>query len=331
MKLTDDTALNQTHRPTFTLLTRFAARLAILLGLLFISISGFAQSASQAKIKTAVILPTATGAAKLIYNEVFEGISSQAELDITVITLTNESSIEKVEQEIKAKGSQLVIAVGNASYKLVRQLNTDAVVIAGGISGKPNGIPTVSLTGDPDTTFSELKRVAPNIKNIRLVYNEAVNGWWYDRAQAVAANYDLTITGYIANDIKDGVKLYQQLLDDATAKDTAVWIPLRSVVPSKTILPLLLEKAWGKKLAVISNNPSHTKLGGLIALYPKHNEMGKQLAQFAVSHYKGDKTDHIIGTKALRVAINLRTSSHIGLRLSSKDRARFDKIFPTKR
>lgn len=290
-----------------------------------------ADSKKPEVIKTSVIFPVATGAAKMIYDEVISGIAAHPEIDVSTITISSNENIVEIEKRIKANNSKMIIAVGNRSYKLARQLTNNVLIIAGGISGKPNGIPTVSLTGDPAPAFAELKRVAPHIKNIQLVYNNEINGWWYNRAQKIAANYDLTIIGYPAKDIKQGVKLYEQLLEDAIPKVSAVWIPLRSVVPSKTILPLLLEKAWSKKLAVISNNPSHTKLGSFIAVYPDHKKMGRQLAEFASAHLKGKEIDRIIGTTNLNTAINLRTSSHIGIRLNSKERANFDKIFPTQR
>ena len=296
-----------------------------------LSQSVIAANAPSSPIKTTVILPIATGAAKMIYDEVISGIASHPELEVSTIAISSTENVAAVEERIKANESELIIAVGNRSYKLAKALTTDILIIAGGISGKPNGIPTVSLTGDPAPAFKELKRIAPHIKNIRLVYNDEINGWWYTRAQKVAADYDLKVIGYLATDIKEGVKLYEQLLDHATPKTSAVWIPLRSVVPSKTILPLLLEKAWSKKLAVISNNPSHTKLGGFIAVYPEHKKMGDQLAQFATQHFNGEDIDRIIGTENLNFAINLRTSSHIGIRLSAKERASFDKIFPTQR
>jgi len=315
-------------------LTRKAVSVMAFLCLLIctlLSQSVVAANDTSTPIKTTVILPIATGAAKMIYDEVITGIASHPDLDVSTIAISSKENVEVVEEKIRANKSQLIIAVGNRSYKLAKALTTDILIIAGGISGKPNGIPTVSLTGDPAPAFAELHRIAPHIKNIRLVYNDEINGWWYKRAQKVAADYDLKIIGYPATDIKDGVKLYEQLLEDATPKTSAVWIPLRSVVPSKTILPLLLEKAWSKKLAVISNNPSHTKLGGFIAVYPEHKKMGGQLAQFATQHFKGKDIDRIIGTVNLNFAINLRTSSHIGIRLSAKERASFDKIFPTQR
>lgn len=286
---------------------------------------------SSADIKTSILVPESSGAAKKIYDEVINGVASHTELDISIIRLTGDTTPADIVTQVKNNASELVISIGNKGYKLVKGQDLGMVVVAGGISGKPNGIPTLSLTGDPEPTFRELKALAPHITDLRLVYHEETNGWWYQRAKSIGQKYGIEVIGYKAKDLKTGVKLYEQLLKEAKPKESAVWIPLRSIVPSKTILPLLLEQAWKKKLSVISNNPSHTKLGSLIALYPDHGEMGSQLAEFAIAHYQGNNAPKIVGTTTLRIALNSRTSSHIGLRLSRKDFQRFDKIFPLQR
>jgi putative ABC transport system substrate-binding protein len=291
----------------------------------------FVSNPAVAAVNTLLLVPETQGAAKKIYDEVVAGISSNEALSVSIAKLNKKSTPEWVSGEINYHNAKLVIAVGNMSYKLAQQLDTQATIVAGGISGKPNGIPTLSLTGAPLATLQNLQAVVPAAKNVYLVYNEKMNGWWYRQAQIEAQGLGLTIIGYKANSLKEGVRLYEKLLNDATESTSAVWIPLRGIVPSKTILPLLLEKAWAKKFAVISNNPAHTKLGGLLAVYPNHKGMGIQLADFALAHHEGNSTQKIVGTSALRKAINLRTSSHLGLRFSAKDRAQFNKAFPLAR
>ena len=276
-------------------------------------------------------MPLVAGAAKSIYQDVTEGITSNKDLKISILMVDKTSSIEMVEQHILENNSELVIALGNTSYRLAALLPIDTLVIAGGITGNQSLRPTLSLSSDPEAALKELKRVAPHIEDVMLVYNESLNGWWYHKAKRIAHKYGFNIIGYNAKDIKAGVQSYQQLLDDATPNTSAIWLPLRNIVPSKTILPMLLERAWSKKLAVFSNNPSHTKLGGLMAIYPEHQKMGSQLAEFAADHFQGKTNDTIIGTQELQIAINLRTSSHIGIRLSASDQAGFDKVYPTQR
>jgi putative ABC transport system substrate-binding protein len=250
-------------------------------------------------------------------------------LEVTRISLPRDAKMDWLQAQVDKHEHEIVIAVGNQSYKLCDGLNTASTVIAGGISGQPNGIPTLSLTADPNTAIAHLKRIAPEIRDIRIVYSEPMNGWWYEQAARVASSHGLQIYGYPANDLKQGVELYEQMIDEAVPTHSAIWIPLRSIVPSKTILPYLLGKAWEKKLSVVSNNPSHTKMGGLMALYPEHESMGVQLAEFALAHYKREAgIERITGTKRLRLAVNLRTGAHMGLRFSTEERETFDKIFP---
>ena len=286
---------------------------------------------AEESIPAALIVPEASGVAKKIYDDVVEGILADKRLDIDIITINKETTASDLQPQLEQLDVDMALAIGNTSYKLCEQVKLDGTKIAGGISGAPNGIPTVSLTAHPRETFAELKRIAPEIKQVRLVYNDSINGWWYRLAMAIAPEFNLVVHGYEAEDIKQGVKLFERMLSGATPKETAIWIPLRGIVPSKTILPLVLEKAWSKKLAVISNNPSHTKLGGLLALYPNHSGMGRQIANFAVSQHRGQDKAVITGTHSVRTAINVRTSAHIGIRISSDDEQTFDRIYPVQR
>lgn len=291
-----------------------------------------AKLAEQKRYQAAVLVPKSEGIARKIYTDVVNGIQDEKRLDIRIIEIDKNTSAASIETRINSEPTELLIAIGNTSYKLSKQVQTDAVKIAGGISGAPNGIPTVSLTADPGQTFRTLKQVSPDITTLRLIYHDEINGWWYQRAREVASEFGLQIIGYAAGDIKQGVQLYERLLKEADRDTTAVWIPLRGIVPSKTILPLLLEKAWSKKLSVISNNPSHTKLGGLLALYPEHRSMGRQIADFAIRHVENAEYAPLIeGVTAVKTAVNLRTSSHLGLRFNRSDTSDFDRVYPVQR
>lgn len=303
---------------------------SVLLAICLLTSAGaLAQVGVQNRLVALVVIPESSGPVSVIYDKVVKGIESNGLLEVTRLSLPKDAELAWLQQRVDEHAHQLVIAVGNQSYRLCAQLETPSTLVAGGISGKPNGIPTLSLTGDPDTTLRQLKLIAPDVTDVRLVYNEPMNGWWYEQAVAASTRYGLSIKGYRAENLKEGVKLYERMVEEASPKTTAIWIPLRSIVPSKTILPFLLEKAWAKKLPVVSNNPSHTKLGGLMALYPEHETMGAQLAQFAIAHHSNNATEHrITGTRQLRLAVNLRTGAHIGLRFSTEDRQTFDKTFP---
>lgn len=289
----------------------------------------FVSNIASADVNTLVLVPEVQGSAQKIYDLIVEGVSSHPDLKITILQIDKETTAPWLETQINNYRAQLVIAIGNNAYRLSNRIHSSALIVAGGISGKPNGVPTLSLSSDPNTVLKNIHELLPEVKELRLVYNDQYNGWWYQSALKASKHYGISVIGYQASDLKHGVSLYEKLLADSNNETSAVWIPLKSIVPSKTILPLLLEQAWNKKLSVVSNNPAHTKLGGLLAMYPDHLAMGKQLAQFAFAHYTKKSTAKIIGTNELRLAINLRTSAHLGLNFNAKDRNQFDKVFPT--
>ena len=76
-------------------------------------------------IKTSLIMPLVTGAAKTIYEDVAQGIKSNNNLEISILMIDEASSIRMVEQHILENNSELVIALGNTSYRLAALLPID--------------------------------------------------------------------------------------------------------------------------------------------------------------------------------------------------------------
>lgn len=288
----------------------------------------YPASMAAAQTKATLLVPTVEGLSQKIYNDIIDGIRSNPNLNIHVLEVSKKDTAAQIDEKLSSLNSEIIIALGNRSYKISQQLDNPVLKIAGGISGKPNGIPTVSLTASARKTLEELKARAPQVNELHLVYNQEYNGWWVKQVQEIAPQFDIQIITYETSNIKDGVKQYEAMLKNAPKKTSAIWLPLRSVVPAKTILPLLLRKAWDNKLVVIANNPAYTKLGGMLSLYPNHNLMGKQIAEFALTHHQGVDIEKIQGTETLKKSINTRTSSHLGLRLSNSDLDTFDRIYP---
>lgn len=309
------------------LVTGYAHKLIITL-LLFIFLSA-TSNASDSAINTLVLQPQVKGAAKLIYDSVSQGIALNPRLTLHTQIVSKKTSGEEIDSIIAENDFKLVIAIGNTAAKLAAQLNTPAKVIAGGVASAIKGIPTLSLTADPKTALEQVQQINPNVTEIRVVYSSDLNAWWLDQAKQAEAETGIKVFGYQAENLKQGVRLYETLFAQATSKKTALWIPLKSIVPSKTILPLVLENAWSKKVPVISNNPSHTKLGGFLSFFPRHRSMGEQLASFAIAHYERSDAPTIVGTKSLSKAVNERTSAHLGNPLTHRQLNAFDRVFPT--
>ena len=149
---------------------------------LYATLSLFVSEAI-AEIQTSILVPDANGAAKVIYDEVISGIASHADLNISIIRLTDDTTATDIASQIEKNASEIVISIGNKGYNLVKEKPFNAIVVAGGISGKSNDIPTLSLTAAPETTLKELKDLAPAIPThlfflLLKHYDEKI--WKYD-------------------------------------------------------------------------------------------------------------------------------------------------------
>ena len=132
-----------------------------------------------------------------------------------------------------------------------------------------------------------------------------------------------------AGDLKNAVRVYQEVLASADPKRDALWLPQDSTtVEDSSVLPLILESAWNRNLAVFSSNVSHVKRGALFSLYPNNVALGRQLASSAMSLPSGNAA-LVVPMKDALLAVNTRTASHLGLQLSSRQQP-FDLVFPAR-
>ena len=120
---------------------------------------------------------------------------------------------------------------------------------------------------------------------------------------------------------------YQSIFSSSDARHDTVWLPQDSTtVEESAVLPLVLQEAWNRNMAVFSSSLSHVKRGVLFSLYPDNMGLGRNLAQVALSN--ADGASGLVPLKDVLVAVNLRTASHLGLNLGNKPQQNFDLVFP---
>jgi putative ABC transport system substrate-binding protein len=97
------------------------------------------------------------------------------------------------------------------------------------------------------------------------------------------------------------------------------------------ILPIVLQEAWERDLAVFSSNLAHIKNGVLFALYPDNKNMGRSLAELALNQmHNGESTPlGIMPLHDIFTAVNIRTAEHLGLKFTNQIRRDFNLIFPS--
>jgi len=134
-----------------------------------------------------------------------------------------------------------------------------------------------------------------------------------------------------APDLKTAMRLYQENLASADPKRDAVWLPQDTVtVEESAVLPMVLQEAWSRSLAVFSSSVAHVKRGALFSLYPNNIELGRNLAGSALSQVSSSSQTGraIVPLKEVLMAVNVRTAGHLGLGIGQRQLQAFDMVYP---
>jgi len=91
---------------------------------------------------------------------------------------------------------------------------------------------------------------------------------------------------------------------------------------------MLLQKAWDRDLAIISNKPAHAKRGALFAMYPDNRGLGQELALLLDHVNETAQQSEVLPLSRLNLAVNLRTAAHLGLNFTLRQQEDFTLTFP---
>ncbi|MBL4630571.1 MAG: hypothetical protein JKY14_05240 [Paraglaciecola sp.] len=173
-----------------------------------------------------------------------------------------------------------------------------------------------------------MQQLAPHIKRVHVVYSKN-SEWLVQLAENQSVEMGLTLNKVKVVDIKSALAEYDKLLDNIDIKTDALWLPLDPVtVNEQVILPSLLERSWEQNIVLFSSKPAHAKRGALFSMFPNHLELGKQLAIMVETIYKTQQDLGVVPLKNLRLAVNLRTASHLGFKYKNHQKEQFHVTFP---
>lgn len=280
----------------------------------------------------AVLYPDLGEPYRGIFSKIIEGIESQVGAPVASFAVGGALSAQDIVGSLKKKDIKVVIALGRQGMKAASALEREFGVVAGGVVSPPEGegrlFPVVSLAPDPKMLFDRLRHFMPEARRVIVVYDPKQNAWLIRLARDAARALGLELQAIEVADLKNAVRVYQDVLASADPKRDALWLPQDSTTVEETsVLPLILESAWNRNLAVFSSSVTHVKRGALFSLYPNNMALGRQLASSALSLPAGNPAS-VVPMKEALLAVNIRTASHLGLQLSSRQQG-FDLVFPT--
>lgn len=283
----------------------------MLLGLVFIG-------AALAAEPVAVLYPAVKEPFHTVFTQVITGVQAQlGEKNVLVQELDDSfADTASVDSWIATRKPSGLILLGGRGYKLAHELSGDLPAVVGAVPFAPNGVAGVSLASDPKVVFDYLQRMAPNARSVFVVHT-AKQRWIIARAQDAARNLDIHLQTAEVTDVMQAAQEYKRMIAELGDKG-ALWLLADDVtVSDDSLMSYILESAWDRRFVLFSSTPAHVKRGALFSFIPNNEAMGRHLAKLLIDLRQTKEADRVLPVSDLRLAVNTRTASHLGLALSA--------------
>ena len=310
-----------------------ALTLGLLGGLLILPGETWARG-GPAQPRVAVVYPDLGEPYGSVFVAIIKGIREGLDAPLILVPLRNETA-EGLQARLIAARVEVCIGLGRTTLDLLDAANLDIPVVRGAVldpdvrTGNSGTALGISLSPDPALLLEHLKRVAPRISRVSVVYTDVRGQPLIDRARRAGERLGLDILSYKAEDLLSAAAIYKSIVPRLGGGD-ALWIPQDpQAVDDKVILPMLLNTAWDQDYVLFSSNADHAKRGVLFSVYPDNVGMGRRLAEIALQRAAGEPAE--AGMRPLEdllVGVNLRAAEHLRLNLSTEQMRSFDLTFP---
>lgn len=302
-----------------------------LLAILLVGLAGPARAITAASDTIAVLFPDIGEPYRKVFTEIIGGVEQQLGGKVRTIPVGPGGAAD-VQAGLKRHGARAVIALGRQGLRTAAALDGSFGVVVGGIGAlpEPERWRGISLAPDPVLLFSWLKTLVPGVRRVFVVHHPVHSQAIVRLAREAARGQGLELLAFEANDLAGAVRGYHAAFAMAEGRRDALWLPQDSVtVDDTTILPMLLRESWNRGVPLFSSSILHVKKGVLFALYPDNAALGRELAALAQAALVPDETARpgLQPLRAVRVAVNTRTATHLGLDMEDHHHP-FDAVFP---
>lgn len=264
------------------------------------------------------------------FSKVFDDISSGAEKhfdgDSSAKAIGKGDSAKKL---LLRKRPDVVLVLGKRSLASLQNVENKMPVVLGAVSHQQYDYPGISMIPDPKVILDKLMLLSPSVGRIHVVKKSEGSDLQLDGASKYLVASKKKLVVHQSADIREAANIYARLIDDATEGD-AIWILQDGSYVNSAIFSLLLDAAWNKNLVVFSSNPMHVKRGALFAVYPDNKNMGASLGRLANKVLAGDVKPGMQTLSDTFLAVNERTSNHLGISLSKDVKESIDLLMPAR-
>lgn len=208
----------------------------------------------------------------------------------------------------------VVITLGRLATRVFEGSGSRIPSVVGALDISPETRPDasgISLVVDPGVMFDRLKRMAPGVKRVFIAYEPGHDGWLLEHAKKeVYAQSRQMVCSRAPN--ATGISRKSRSSD-------AIWLTFNNaIIDDSSLVPYLIEKAWYRKLIIVSNKLQHAQWGVLFATYPNNRALGHRLAEMALPLVGNpEQSFGIAPLRDIKIAPNTRIMTHLGLSVGS--------------
>ena len=272
------------------------------------------------------------------YRQIFADILHGIEQGLTAETVRAQALPEAPEgaalrRWLDQQAPAVVITLGRVPTETYEKIGRKTPHVIGALDASPQTHPNVAGVGlavDPALLFATLQRLSPATQRVWVVFNPAYDRWLIALAQTAAAARDLKLEPLEAGDLRESARQFLRIFQTADPATDAIWLVADTgLIDSETILPLVIEKSWQRRLPVFSNSLLHIQRGVLFALYPDNVPLGRRLAELAARALRTPEARSSIEVlRAVKRALNLKIAAHLDLTIDRDLERQFDLVFP---
>lgn len=260
-----------------------------------------------------------------VYQDIIDGVKTTYNGSVMATPLKDRQSEDAYRAAVNSSKPDMIIALGQNALNLASRIAPGVPTVMGATSATNLKVAGVSMIPDPAVVITKLHQLDSELSTIHVVTNPADKQKLLQAALKHANSLNIKFIVHEVTSIKDAASVYRDLLLRLGRHDS-IWLMQDQALNDISLLSLILERAWERKIIVFSSNPADVKRGALFSVYPNNVALGARLAEITTTYDFSKESSHDIEfLREILIAGNERTLRHLGLTTANEAHRVFDK------
>ena len=259
-----------------------------------------------------------------VYQDIIDGVKTTYNGSVMATPLKDRQSEDAYRAAVNSSKPDMIIALGQNALNLASRIAPGVPTVMGATSATNLKVAGVSMVPDPAVVITKLHQLDSELSTIHVVTNPADKQKLLQAALKHANSLNIKFIVHEVTSIKDAASVYRDLLLRLGRHDS-IWLMQDQALNDISLLSLILERAWERKIIVFSSNPADVKRGALFSVYPNNVALGARLAEITTTYDFSKESNHDIEfLREILIAGNERTLRHLGLTTANEAHRVFD-------